>query len=136
METTERTAGTSEALTDGIRVTVQSRYLPQRSNPLRRQFLFTYQVTIANEGSEPVRLVTRHWIIKDAFGEQDEVEGVGVVGERPLINPGDSHTYSSFCPLKTEFGTMEGSYGMVRPGGATFRAEVARFVLRVPTAVN
>jgi ApaG protein len=132
----EFNGGSSEALTEGVRVTVKSEYLPQRSNPLRRQFLFMYEVTIANEGNEPVRLVTRQWTINHAFGEKDEVEGVGVVGSRPVIPPGESHTYQSFCPLKTEFGTMEGSYGMVRPGGGTFRAEVARFVLTVPSAVN
>ena len=136
MQDAETQSGSSEAVTESIRVTVQSRYLPERSNPLRRQFLFTYQVTIANEGTEPVRLVTRHWVIKDAFGEKDEVEGVGVVGERPLIAPGQSHTYASFCPLKTEFGTMEGSYGLVRPTGDSFQAEVAQFVLCIPMAVN
>ncbi|MFT5431079.1 MAG: ApaG protein [Myxococcota bacterium] len=136
MNAEEYNGGSSEVLTEDVRVTVKSQYLPQRSNPLRRQFLFMYEVTIANEGEEAVRLVTRQWTINHAFGEQDEIEGVGVVGERPVIAPGESHTYQSFCPLKTEFGTMEGSYGMVRPGGGTFRAEVGRFVLTVPSAIN
>lgn len=128
--------GTSEALTEDVRVSVQSRYLPERSNPLVREYLFTYRVTIRNEGPEPVRLLTRHWLIRDAHGEPEEVEGVGVVGETPIIAPGEAHVYASFCPLRTEFGTMEGSYGMVRPNGQTFRAEIASFSLCMPTAVN
>jgi ApaG protein len=128
--------GFSEAVTEGVRISVQSRYLPERSNPMRRQFLFTYEVTITNEGDTPVRLLTRHWVITHADGEKDEVEGVGVIGETPVIEPGKAHTYSSFCPLHTEFGTMHGSYGMVRPSGDTFRAEVAPFQLVLPTAVQ
>jgi ApaG protein len=128
--------GRSEAVTEGVRVTVECRYLPERSSALTRQFLFGYTVTIKNETREPVKLLTRHWIITDAAGEVQQVEGVGVVGETPVIGVGGSHTYGSFCPLRTEFGTMAGSYGMIRPSGATFRAEVALFRLVLPSAVN
>lgn len=128
--------GKSEALTDQVRVTVTSRFLPERSNPLTAEYLFTYEVTITNEGTEPVRLLTRHWVITDARGESEEVEGVGVVGETPIIAPAEAHVYTSFCPLRTEFGTMHGSYGMVRPNGQTFRAEIAPFSLVLPHAVN
>lgn len=130
------TTGASEKLTDSIRVTVNSRFLPERSNPVTHDYLFAYNVNIANEGAEPVRLLTRHWVIVDANGSREEVEGVGIVGETPIIAPGEVHTYSSFCPLRTEFGTMKGSYGMVRPSGKTFRAEVAPFSLVHPTAIN
>lgn len=103
---------------------------------MAREFLFTYRVTIANEGDEAVRLLTRRWVITDALGHSEEVEGVGVVGETPVIAPGEEHTYDSYCPLRTEFGTMGGSYGMVRPDGETFRATIADFRLAVPSAIN
>lgn len=126
----------SEALTDGIRIRVHPRYLPEHSNPISSRWLFGYQVAISNEGTEPVRLVTRHWIITDAFGETEEVEGVGVVGETPVIEPGETYRYASFCPLKTPFGSMHGSYGMVRPSGESFQATVETFNLVTPDAVN
>ncbi len=129
-------SGTSEALTDNVRVQVRSQYLPSRSNPLTYEFLFTYEVTITNEGEDTVRLLTRRWVITDAHGKTEEVEGVGVVGETPVIAPGESHKYHSFCPLRTQFGSMHGSYGMVRPDGTTFRAEIAPFNMVVPTAIN
>ncbi len=100
------------------------------------EFLFAYEVTIGNEGDRPVRLLTRHWIIRDALGTVEEVEGVGVLGESPTIGPGEAHVYTSYCPLKTEFGTMEGSYGMVRADNTTFRATVAPFSLARPCAIN
>mgnify|MGYP001612467320 CR=1 FL=1 len=128
--------GRSEALTDGVRIVVESRYIPERSSVISRQFLFGYTVTIRNETGEAVKLLTRHWTITDAAGGVQRVEWVGVIGETPVIGPGGSHTYSSFCPLRTEFGTMEGSYGMIRPSGETFRADVAPFRLVLPSAVN
>ena len=128
--------GRSEAVTEGVRVTVESRFLPERSSVMTRQFLFGYTVTIHNETEAPVKLLTRHWVITDSAGEVQHVEGVGVVGETPIIGAGGAHTYGSFCPLRTEFGTMEGSYGMIRPNGETFRAVIAPFRLVVPTAVN
>lgn len=127
--------GQSETVTDGVRVRVKSRYLRERSNPVVRQFMFSYDISIENEGAVPVKLLTRHWVITDGTGAVQKVEGVGVVGETPIIEPGAAHTYSSFCPLRTEFGTMEGSYGMVRGSGETFRARIGTFSLVVPTAV-
>jgi len=128
--------GSSEAITHDVRVSVAARFLPDRSNPTTGNYLFAYRVTIRNEGNEPVRLLTRHWVITDANAKVEEVEGVGVIGETPVIPPNGSHEYQSFCPLTTEFGTMEGSYGMVRPGGETFRAAVAPFTLVLPAAVH
>lgn len=126
----------SEAVTDGVRVRVAARYVPERSSPIARQYLFAYEVTVRNEGEEAVRLLTRHWIITDANNKVEEVEGVGVVGETPIIHPGEAFTYTSFCPLRTEFGTMHGSYGMVRQSGKTFDARIATFALSIPNAVN
>ncbi len=127
--------GQSEAVTDGVRIRVQSRYLRERSNPQARQFMFTYAITIQNEGEAPVKLLTRHWTIKDATGAVQTVEGVGVIGETPVIEPGGTHEYSSFCPLRTEFGSMEGTYGMVKASGEAFRARIGTFSLFVPSAV-
>ena len=124
----------STAVTDGIRVTVRSLYMPEQSEPERRRYVFAYVVVIANEGDRAARLETRHWIITDAIGEIVEVKGPGVVGETPRIPPGGSHQYESFCVLKTPRGTMHGSYQMVRDDGSRFDAEIAPFVLATPTA--
>ncbi len=128
--------GTSEAVTQGVRVRVQAKFIPERSNAAANQFFFAYHVTIANEGDTAVRLLTRHWIITDARDQVEEVEGVGVVGETPVIEPGDSFAYTSFCPLRTVFGTMRGTYGLVRPSGDTFHATIAPFTLAGPNAVQ
>jgi ApaG protein len=126
----------SVATTRGIRVEVVSAYLPERSSPRQRQFLFTYHVTIANEGEEGAQLLRRRWVITDANGVVQTVDDDGVVGEQPVIEPGRRFEYTSFCPLTTSFGTMHGHYLMVRPGGETFEAEIAPFMLAVPSAVN
>jgi ApaG protein len=125
-----------EAVTQGIRVSVRSQYVPERSNPNEDVFFFAYEVTIANEGDEPAQLVTRHWIITDAFGNVEEVRGEGVVGETPFLDPGDSFTYTSFCPLRTEIGTMHGTYQMVRPDGSAFDAAIPSFTLEQPHFLN
>lgn len=132
----DKIAVMSEAVTGNIRIKVHQRYLPEHSNPISSRWLFGYQVAISNEGSEPVRLVTRHWVITDANGDTEEVEGVGVIGETPIIEPGETYRYSSFCPLKTPFGSMHGSYGMVRPDGESFQADVNTFTLVTPDAIN
>ena len=119
----------SETVTEGIRIRVTSSFVPERSNPGGSYYFFMYEVTISNEGEEPAQLLTRHWIITDANDETHEVIGEGVVGETPNLDPGESFTYTSFCPLRTEFGTMRGSYGMVRPDGRRFDAEIAPFTL-------
>jgi ApaG protein len=126
----------SVATTNGIRVEVVSRYLPERSSPRQRQFLFTYHVTISNEGDEVAQLLSRRWIVTDANGEEQTFDGPGVVGEQPVLEPGMRYEYTSFCPLATAFGTMQGHYVMVRPGGESFEAEIAPFMLAVPSAVN
>lgn len=126
----------SVALTHGIRVEVRSEFRPERSAPAAGRFLFTYTVRIANEGREAAQLASRHWIITDANGQHEEVRGEGVVGQKPRLGPGDRFDYTSFCILKTPFGSMRGSYQMVREDGRTFEAEIAPFTLMVPGALN
>jgi ApaG protein len=126
----------SEAATKGIRVQVESRYLPDRSSPGTRQFVFAYTVTIGNDGEEPAQLMTRHWIITDGNGNVQEVRGDGVVGQQPRLDPGESYEYTSGCVLETPHGTMSGSYQMVRPSGERFDAEIAPFLLAVPNSLN
>lgn len=119
----------SEALTKGIRVTVQSEYVPERSDPENQVFFFAYHVTIQNEGSETAQLISRHWLITDATGKVEEVKGPGVVGEQPTLEPGGKFNYSSACPLKTPTGMMRGTYHMRIDTGKTFDAEIAEFQL-------
>ena len=126
----------SEAVTRGVRVEVRSRYLPQRSNPADDQWLFGYTIRISNEGAETVQLVSRHWRITNAMGQVEEVQGPGVVGEQPVLQPGGSFEYTSGCPLTTPFGEMRGTYEMVTEEGARFDAEIAPFVLREPGAIH
>jgi ApaG protein len=126
----------SVATTNGIRIEVVSRFLPDRSSPRQRQFLFAYHVTISNVGDEVAQLQSRRWVITDGNGEVQTAEGPGVVGEQPVLEPGTSFEYTSFCPLPTPFGTMQGHYVMIRPSGESFEAEIAPFMLAVPNAVN
>jgi len=111
-------------------------YMPDRSAPREGKFLFAYHITISNNGDETAQLLRRHWIITDAEGDVQEVRGDGVVGEQPVIQPGNSYEYTSYCDLKTNVGTMQGSYTMVRPGGETFDAQISPFTLAVPNALN
>lgn len=127
---------TSSAVTNGVRVDVRSEYAPERSSPAENLWFFVYSIRITNEGAVPVQLLRRHWIIADALGQIEEVEGPGVVGEQPRLEPGDSFEYVSGCPLGTPFGSMRGSYRMVDDGGAAFDAEVSGFTLREPGAIH
>ncbi|MCB9548548.1 MAG: Co2+/Mg2+ efflux protein ApaG [Myxococcales bacterium] len=126
----------SEAVTRGIRVTVRSAYIPERSDPERPLFFFAYRIRIANEGATTARLLTRHWIITDGQGGVEEVQGPGVVGEQPLLAPGQDFEYTSACPLPTPVGTMHGTYQMLTALGERFDAEIAPFLLAVPGAVH
>lgn len=128
--------GMSEALTRGIRVRVESRYVEDRSSPGGDLYFFSYEVEIANLGAVAVQLLSRRWVITDADGRREVVEGEGVVGRQPVIPPGESFTYTSFCPLPTPVGTMEGAYLLAPEGEEPFEAEIARFTLALPEAVN
>src|SRR5262245_35732461 len=120
----------SEAVTNGIRVEVLSQHSPENSRPQQGEWVFQYTVRITNQSSETVQLISRHWIITDAVDHVEEVRGPGVVGEQPILAPGESFKYSSWCPLKTPTGMMHGTYQMVRTDGTQFDIEVAPFALR------
>jgi ApaG protein len=124
----------SSASTEGIRVTVQSAFRPDRSEP--GKFLFTYTVRIRNDGEAAARLLARHWYITDAGGEVNEVVGEGVVGQQPYLVPGTEFEYTSYCVLRTPHGSMRGTYRMVRDDGAEFDAEIAPFPLLGPGGLN
>ena len=127
---------TSDAVTRGVRVHVESQYDPERSQPSQNQWFFLYTITISNEGAETVQLLTRHWIITDGTGKVEEVRGPGVVGKQPTLRPGESFEYTSGCPLTTPFGVMEGTYQMVAESGDRFDAKVAPFTLSEPYTVH
>jgi ApaG protein len=126
----------SDATTRGVRVQVQSFYDEERSSPQESYYFFVYHVRISNLGTETVQLVSREWFITDANGETQRVQGPGVVGEQPVLAPGDAFEYTSFCPLTTPVGSMRGTYRMVLENGESFEAEIAPFALAVPHAVN
>lgn len=115
--------------TDGIRVSVRPVYLPDRSHPVQQQFVFAYFVRIENVGPRAAHLLTRRWLIHDSIGEETVVEGEGVVGQQPHLDPGAVHEYQSFCVLKSPGGYMEGQYLFVRPDGTRFAADIPRFTL-------
>ncbi len=121
----------SETTTEGIRVRAAAAYIPDQSNPVEQQFVFAYKITISNEGSSPAKLVSRHWVIINGNGDREDVEGPGVIGETPNLAHGDSFEYTSFCPLNTEWGTMEGTYHMQREDGTMFDVLIGRFYLAV-----
>ncbi|MFQ5740691.1 MAG: Co2+/Mg2+ efflux protein ApaG [Acidobacteriota bacterium] len=126
----------SDTTTRGIRIRVTARYIPERSSPETNRYFFAYHVRISNEGSETAQLRSREWIITDANGTVQKVNGPGVVGEQPVLGPGDSFEYTSFCPLRTAVGAMHGSYQMVTASQDCFDAIIEPFSLAVPTAVN
>ena len=119
----------SEAITKGVRVQVNSFYVPERSYPEKNEYFFSYHITITNEGKQTVQLISRHWVITDANGKKEEVQGPGVVGAQPVLKPGESFDYTSFCPLKTPLCTMHGTYQMVTETGEKFDATIAPFTL-------
>jgi ApaG protein len=125
----ESLKGHSDTTSEGIRIRVGAQYVVEHSDPDRSHFVFAYRVVIENVGLEPAQLLDRHWIIVDALGERREVRGPGVVGEQPRLAPGERFEYVSGAQIETEWGSMEGSYGFVRPGGETFQARIGRFFL-------
>jgi len=126
----------STAVTRGIRVSVRAQYLPERSSPKGGQYAFAYTVRIANEGEKTAQLRTRHWIITDGEGKVQEVRGEGVVGEKPILKPGQAFEYTSWCMLATPHGSMQGTYQMVSDDGAQFDAHIAPFTLALPYSLN
>ena len=129
-------ASTSEAVTNNVRVEVESQYAAEQSQPFQSHWFFHYTVRITNEGEETVQLISRHWIITDAAGHTEEVKGSGVVGEQPVLAPGESFQYTSGCPLKTSTGLMRGTYQMVTEDGDHFDVEIAPFQLHEPYTIH
>lgn len=130
--TDDLSAGTqhgSEAVTHGIRVRVVPVFMPEHSAPADRKYIFAYRIRIINEGEWRIRLVSRRWVIVDALGRTEEVCGEGVVGQQPVLDPGETFEYASHCRLKTEWGTMEGTYRMNAEGVEPFDVTIDRFYL-------
>jgi ApaG protein len=123
-----------KAVTRGISVTVTPRYMPEESSPGESHYFFAYTVEIINTSLERVQLKTRYWKITDGEGHVQEVRGAGVVGEQPILGPGESFSYTSGCPLTTPSGTMQGSYMMETTSGETFNVEIPAFSLDIPHA--
>jgi len=117
------------AVTRNIEVTVVPRFLPERSSPDNGYFFWSYTIAIVNRGAETVQLLTRHWKITDAHGRLQEVHGAGVVGQQPVLKPGESFEYTSGVPLPTPSGFMLGSYGMVTATGERFDVAIPTFSL-------
>jgi ApaG protein len=113
-----------------------SSYSPENSRPLEGEWVFQYTVRITNQGNETVQLLSRHWVITDGAEQVEEVRGPGVVGKQPVLAPGESFKYSSWCPLKTPLGMMQGSYEMARTDGRHFDIEIAPFALRARYTVH
>ena len=123
-------------ITQGIEVQVAPEYVASESSLEESRFVFSYHITITNKGETEVQLMSRHWIITDGAGVVQEVKGPGVVGEQPMLKPGEKYDYSSFCPLKTPTGNMRGSFQMVNHLGAQFDVKVPLFFLRDTRALH
>ncbi len=121
---------------EGISVDVETLYVESESDPTSNRFVFAYTVTIRNVGDRPARLLTRHWVIRDANGKIQEVQGEGVVGEQPHLKPGEGFQYTSGTMLETSMGTMGGSYMMITDDGDEFRAPIADFLLSTPRTLH
>ena len=126
----------TESQTPRIRVEVETAYLEEQSDPHDKRFVFSYTITIRNEGPIPARLLTRHWIITDANGNTKETRGDGVVGEQPYLKPGQGFRYSSGAVIETPVGTMQGSYQMLDDDGRRFDAPIAPFRLAMPGVLH
>jgi ApaG protein len=112
-----------------FRVEVEPRFLPEQSAPSQGIYSFSYTITITNSGEVPAQLISRHWVIRNAAGEVEEVKGLGVVGQQPFLKPGEAFQYSSGCRLRTPTGTMQGSFFCVAEDGERFDVPVAAFML-------
>jgi len=126
----------SEATTHGVRVKVRPLFVPEQSAPMEGKWLFSYEVQLFNDSMETVQLLGRHWVITDATGSVEEVSGLGVVGEQPILAPGETYEYESFYPLSTPFGNMRGSFRMKNSTGVFFDVRIATFELSLPLKIN
>ena len=125
------------AITNGIKITVQTSYLADNSRPAHNYFVHAYRITIENQSTEKVQLLRRHWYIYDSAGLIREVEGEGVIGEKPVLAPGDIHQYTSFCPQMTEIGKMHGTFTMQRAKNRElFKVNIPEFQLIATPILN
>ena len=119
-----------------IIVSAYPQYVADQSDPERDHYMFAYTIRITNSGTVAAQLISRHWIITDGELRVEEVRGLGVVGEQPLIRPGETYEYSSGCQLETPVGTMRGNYQMVAEDGTSFEAEIPEFTLSIPRVLH
>lgn len=119
-----------------IQVVTHVEYVPEQSSEEQDRYVFAYTITISNTGSIPAQLISRHWIITDANNSMQEVRGLGVVGEQPLLKPGESFEYTSGSAIATPVGTMKGSYQMVAEDGTKFEADIPEFTLSMPRVLH
>ncbi len=119
-----------------IKIQTLPEYLPNRSDPTRSYYFFSYQIKITNKSKKKVQLLSRYWHITDGQGHSEDIHGPGVVGKTPLIIPGNTFQYTSFCPLSTPVGFMEGSYRMISESGLEFDVKIAPFKLMAPDLLN
>jgi ApaG protein len=122
----------SDLTTHGIRVRATAYYLPEKSDPSERRYVFGYTIVLTNDGDTAAQLLGRRWLIIDSAGRREDVEGAGVVGQTPRIEPGHSFKYQSYCPLRTPWGTMEGNYQFRRADGTNIEVPIGRFYLHLP----
>ena len=126
----------SEPDTNNIQVDVETRYIEEQSNPEQNYYVFAYTITIQNKGRQTAQLLTRHWVITDSNQKVQEVRGDGVVGEQPVLKPGEQFVYTSGTMLETSVGTMKGSYQMIADDGSEFDAPIDEFVLSTPRVLH
>lgn len=119
-----------------LSVAVEPHFVADQSNPAKQQFVFAYKVRITNTGERPAQVISRHWVITDGDQAEQEVRGLGVVGQQPLLAPGEIFEYTSGCPLKTPVGTMRGSYHCVGENGVPFEVDIPEFVLAMPRTLH
>jgi ApaG protein len=119
-----------------VAVSAAVQYLPEQSDEKAARYVFAYTITIRNTGNVTAQLISRHWIITDSQGLVQEVRGLGVVGEQPVLRPGESHRYTSGTAIATPVGTMRGSYQMVAEDGTRFEAPIPEFTLSVPRVLH
>ena len=119
-----------------LTVSVAPRFVPEQSDPAEQQYVFAYTVRITNTGEHPAQVISRHWIITDGNQRVQEVRGLGVVGQQPLLAPGETFEYTSGCPLKTPVGTMRGTYHCVGENGIPFEVPIAEFLLAMPRTLH
>ena len=126
----------AEAKKYEITVTVETRYVEDQSDPEESRFIFAYTVSISNTGTVPAQLISRHWVIRDSAETVQEVRGLGVIGQQPLLKPDEKFEYTSGCAMNTPVGTMRGTYQMVADDGTQFEADIPEFTIAMPRILH